>query len=435
VESTANAGAQALAEVVRREWPQLVATLVRVTGDLTLAEDAAQDAAEQALEAWSTTLPDRPAAWILTVAKRRAIDRIRREATGRRKRELLARLEAWDQQIIEDPAQNLTGLETTLQDDQLRLIFGCCHPALSVEAQIALTLRSVGGLSTSEIASAFLVSESTMAQRIVRAKRKIATAAIPFVLPPDSELLERLAVVHRVLYLVFNEGYAATGGDSFVRTDICEEAIRLARLLADLVPDDAETLSLVALMLSTHARSAARVDEYGVPILLPDQDRELWDHVAIDESRDYLDRSLRLSPSGPTQIQAAISQLHCEARTPDATDWKQIALLYKRLEQLTPTPVVQLNRAVAVAMCEGPQAGLELLDAERLATQLSGYRYYHAARADLLARLGFVDHAHAAYNRAIAAEGTAAEESMLRRKRDHTKSRTTNTTPTDALTN
>jgi RNA polymerase sigma-70 factor (ECF subfamily) len=419
VEVTADAGAQALAEVVRREWPRLVATLVRVTGDLTLAEDAAQDAAEQALEAWSTNLPDRPAAWILTVAKRRAIDRIRREATGRRKRELLGRLEAWDQQTIDDPSQNLTGLETTLHDDQLRLIFGCCHPALGIEAQIALTLRSVGGLTTPEIASAFLVSESTMAQRIVRAKRKIATAAIPFVLPPDSELLERLAVVHRVLYLVFNEGYAASGGDNFVRTDLCDEAIRLARLLADLVPDDAETLSLIALMLSTHARSAARVDEHGVPILLPEQDRSLWNHSAIDESRDYLDRSLRLSSTGPTQVQAAISQLHCEARTADATDWAQITLLYQRLEQLTPTPVVQLNRAVAVAIHEGPQVGLELLDSQMLATQLSDYRYYHAARADLLARLGRLAEARTAYDQAIAAEGPAGEVVLLRRKRDH----------------
>lgn len=417
-EVTGGAGAQALAEIVRREWSQLVATLTRVTGDLDLAEDAAQDAVEQALAAWAHSLPDRPSAWILAVARRRAIDRIRREAVGRRKRDLLGRLEKWDQAQIDDPVLNVTGLQTDLRDDQLRLIFGCCHPALSIEAQTALTLRSVGGLSTLEIASAFLVPEATMAQRIVRAKRKIARAAIPFVLPPDSELLERLAIVHRVIYLMFNEGYAATGGGGdFVRSDLCSEAVRLGGLLAELVPDDAETLSLLALMLSTHARADGRVASDGVPVLLPDQDRSTWDQQAVAEARDLLDRSLRLGGRGALQVQAAISQLHSEAAKASDTDWQQIELLYSRLEQLEPTPVVRLNRAVAVAMSSGAADGLALLDEPMLAADLDGYRYYHAARADLLERLDRPTESEAAYDRALAIDGPDGETVLLERKR------------------
>ena len=411
--------AQALAQVVRREWPQVVASLVRVTGDLSLAEDAAQDAAVEAMTSWETAIPDRPGAWITTVARRRAIDRIRREATGRRKTELLARLEAWDQRQIQDPVENLTGLDTSLRDDQLRLIFGCCHPTLTTEAQVALTLRSVGGLTTKEIAHAFLLPEATMAQRLVRAKRKIATAAIPFVLPSDADLLDRLEVVHSVLYLIFNEGYAASAGDSHMRSDLFSEAIRLARLLAELVPDDAATLALLALMLSTDARALARTDSQGVPVLLEDQDRSLWDGDMIAEASATLDRSLRLNnhAGNPLQFQAAIAQLHAEARSASETDWHQIQLLYERLQQAHPTPVVDLNHAVAVSMVQSPAAGLALLDTAPLADELVEYHYYHSARADMLGRMGKPEQAAAAYDRALDLTKSEPERTLLERKR------------------
>jgi len=413
--------AQALAEVVRREWPAVVATLVRITGDLGLAEDAAQDAALEALEAWAATeIPRRPGAWIITVARRRAIDRIRREATGRRKAELLARLEAWDQPRVEDPVENLTGLETSLRDDQLRLVFGCCHPALGAEAQIALTLRSVGGLTTDEIAAGFLLPRTTMAQRLVRAKRKIAAANIPFVLPPDAQLLERLAAARSVLYLIFNEGYAASSGDELVRVDLCAEAIRLAELLAQLVPDDAETLGLVALMLATHARAAARIAPDGVPILLPYQDRSKWNTKMLERAEEALDRSLRLRarPGGPFAVQAAIAVLHGQAQESAATDWPQIEVLYRRLREIGDTPVVALNHAVAVSMVQGPAQALSMLDDPLLAERLVDYPYLHAARADLLGQLGRVDDATTAYDAAIALTASEPEAELLRRKRD-----------------
>ncbi len=402
----------ALALVVRREWATVVATLLRDVGSLDLAEDAVQEATEAALNAWPDSgVPDKPGAWITTVARRRAIDRLRRERTGRGKAELLGRLE----ERLGSASDALDHDETLVRDDQLRLIFGCCHPALRVEAQMALTLRSVAGLSTPEIARAFLVSESTMAQRLVRAKRKIAAAVIPFVIPPDGELFERLAVVRGVIYLVFNEGYASSG-DQVVRVDLCDEAIRLARLLATLVSDDAECLGLLALCVLTHARTPARTSADGEIVLLEEQDRGLWDQAMIAEGVSVLDRAVRLGRRGPTQVQAAVAALHCESPTPENTDWNGIALLYGELVRLTPTSVVRLNHAVAVAMAHGAQAGLSLLDDPLVADELGQYSYFHSARADLLARAGDAAGSATAYELALELLEQGPEHRLLTRK-------------------
>ncbi len=408
-------------ELVRQEWPRLVATLVGELGDLTLAEDAAQDAAEVALRRWlDDGIPDRPGAWITTVARRRAIDRLRRDRLGREKADTLARLEERAGADQGDPEASLLARrdeliargETALRDDQLGLIFGCCHPALSVEAQIALTLRSVGGLTTSEIARGFVVSESTMAQRLVRAKRKIAAAAIPFRIPADEELLGRLGAVHRVLYLIFNEGYLVADGDALLRSDLTGEAIRLSRLLASLLNDDAETLGQLALFLLIESRRPARVDHGGDLVLLEDQDRALWDRGLIGEAGHALDRALALDQPGPYQLEAAINALHAEADSSEATDWLQIEALYGELVRRRPTPVTRLNRAVASAMAHGPSVGLDLLDAADLAQQLDGYQYYHAARADLLRRLDRPE-AEQAYRRALALTDNEPERRFL----------------------
>lgn len=407
----------AVAEVVRREWPRVVATLMRDLGDLARAEDAAQEAVEAALATWPDSgLPDRPAAWITTVARRRAIDHLRRDQRGRDKAEKLARLE----ERIGDGLDGASGFdpddETLVRDDQLRLLFGCCHPALSVEAQIALTLRSIGGLATPEIARAFLVPEPTMAQRIVRAKRKIAKAAIPFVIPPDSELLQRLSVVRNVIYLIFNEGYDSTSGEAVVRTDLCDEAIRLARLVAELVADDPESHGLLALCCLTHARGAARTDESGDIVLLENQDRTLWDATLIAEGADALARAIRLGRPGPFQLQAAIAATHAEATVAEETDWTAIEMLYRELTRFAGTPVVRLNHAVALAMAEGPAAGLEVLADPELSAALDRYPYYHAAVADLEARRGRIEEARMAYRRAIDATISGAERRLLERK-------------------
>lgn len=404
-----------LAHLVRDEWPKLVAVLVRDLGDLGAAEDAAQEAAEVALSRWPHEgIPDRPGAWITTVARRKAIDRLRREKVGRQKAELLGQLE------MRQPGPLPVEIDLTepeLRDSQLGLVFGCCHPALSPDAQIALTLRSVGGLTTTEIARSFLVPEATMAQRLVRAKKKIAKAGIPFQIPPEHDLLDRLGAVHRIIYLIFNEGYAASSGDDHIRSNLCDEAIRLGELLVSLVNDDAETYGLLALMQLIHARRSARTTDDGDLVLLEDQDRSFWSADLITAGTANLDRALRLRQTGPFQIEAAINALHNESPTPADTDWDEIVVLYSKLLGYRRSPIVELNWAVAIAMAEGPDAGLAVLDAPALSEALDGYRYFHAARADLLRRRGDSTAAVAAYDRALDLSPNEAELRFLTRRR------------------
>ncbi len=400
-----------IGDIFRRETNAVLATLVRQLRDFDLAEEALQDAYVAALRTWPAEgIPDRPGAWLTTAARRRAIDRMRRMRTQeRRVRDLQAEAEL----DVRGPEMPAGDAEPSI-DDQLSLIFMCCHPALSTDAQVALTLRSVAGLRTPEIARAFLIPEATLAQRIVRAKRKIKDANIPFKMPPDHHLLDRLASVLAVIYLVFNEGYAASTGDDLIRTDLAAEAIRLGRHLHQLMPDEPEVGGLLALMLLHHARSSARTDAGGDLVVLEDQDRSLWDHAAIAEGATLVQHALGQGRPGPYQLQAAIAHLHCMASSAADTDWPQIAALYTELLRLGPSPVLRLNRAVALAMAAGPAIGLAEVDA--LGDELAAYHLYHAARADLLRRLGRFDAAADAYRSALAHTDNAPERRFLSRR-------------------
>jgi RNA polymerase sigma-70 factor, ECF subfamily len=406
----------AVARAFRDERAIVLATLIRQAGDFQLAEDAVQDAFEAAMTAWRRDgVPANPGAWITTAARRRAIDRLRRDRSVAGRAERLAELTRLDAQGVEEEELPMDE-ETSIVDDRLRLIFTCCHPALEMPARVALTLRALGGMTTGEIARAFLVAEPTMGKRIVRAKRKIAAAHIPYRVPADDELPERLRGVLRVVYLIFNEGYAATEGDQLVREELCEEAIRLGELLCRLMPDDAEVWGLSALMLLHDARRAARVDPTGRYVALDEQDRSLWDRDRIGEGLARLERAVRLRRPGEYQLQAAITALQIQAPEAGATDWAQIAELYGALAILNPSPVVELNRAVAVGLAEGPAAGLALLEPLLGDSTLEHYQPLHAAHAELLSRAGDAAGAPRAYERAIALSRNAVERAELVRR-------------------
>jgi RNA polymerase sigma-70 factor (ECF subfamily) len=403
----------AVESVFREEGGRIIATLIRISGSFDRAEEALQEAFAAALTAWPAKgIPQNPGAWVTTAAHRKLIDQSRRERTKRDKQGSL--LHATEAAIAQDDF-DLEETSMHFPDDRLRLIFTCCHPALNLEGQVALTLRTLGGLSTAEIAKAFLLPEPTLAQRLVRAKRKIQEARIPYEVPPPQRLAERLTSVQAVVYLIFNEGYSAATGDQLVRRDLCLEAIRLGRVLCELLPQEPENIGLLALMLLHDSRRDARVSN-GRLITLEEQDRSLWDGVEISEGLTLIERALRLRPAGPYQLQAAIAALHAQAKTAQDTDWPQIAALYEKLLEFNSSAVIALNRAVAIAMSVGLAEGLQAIDALGTSGELEKYYLFHAARADVLFRMSRLEEAASAYRNALALAGNRIEQDFLTRR-------------------
>ena len=416
--------AAAVDAVYRSDWGRIVATLIRLVGDFEIAEDSAQEAFTAAVDQWRTTgVPEFPRAWVIQTARHKAIDRIRRRA--RSAEALDGHGASWFNRTVEEPDYD----SSEIPDDRLRLIFTCCHPAIALDSQVALTLRTLGGLDTDEIARAFLVPAPTMAQRLVRAKRKIRAAGIPYAVPDTNDMPARLDAVLTVIYLIFNEGYAPTRGTPLVRTDLSAEAIRLGRLVRALIaPPPPEATALVALMLLHDSRRDARSDERGDLVVLEEQDRGKWDRQQIAEALPLVEEALRGGP-GAFALQAAIAALHCQAAHADETDWPQIVRLYNRLERLQPSPIVSLNRAVAIAMVDGPRAALTLVAALADAGDLDGYHLLHAARADLLRRLGAPSEAAASYTRALALVTNDSERRFLERRLREVNSQVSSVNP------